>query len=66
MLLHLNKLGQHGAHAERGGSASINTGEQRVGETIDDLGSEVALDHLRNGFILAHRTGWMEQVRRAF
>ena len=42
--LHLGEAGEDGAHAEVGGFAAVDAGEERVGEAIDHFSAVVALD----------------------
>ncbi len=48
---HVSEARQHGAHAQLGSFAAVNSGEQRIGKQVDHLGTVVAFDHLGNGFV---------------
>ena len=48
---HVGEAGQHGADAQLRRFASVDSGEERIGEQVNHLGSVVALDHLGNGFV---------------
>ena len=48
---HVSEARQHGAHAQLRSFAAVNSGEQRIGEQIDHLGTVVAFDHLGNRFV---------------
>ena len=48
---HVGEAREHGAHAEVGRFASIDAGEERIGEQVNHLRSVVTLDHLGHGFV---------------
>ena len=49
--LHLGEAGKHGAHAEAGGFAAVNAGEEWVGEAVDHLCAVVAFDQRGYAFV---------------
>ncbi len=57
---HLGEAGQDCAHAELGGFAAVDAGEERVGEAIDHFGTVVALDERGDAFVCFGGAGRME------
>ena len=64
LFFHLDEARQHGARAQLAGIAAIDARQQRIGEPIDNLRSEVPLHELRDGFIVLHGPRRMQQLPR--